>query len=56
MAAMGSYMNMQTANNSMAANWGSNMDMSQIPSWAQPYMAQNVMYVAVDPRKCWFQC
>jgi len=44
MAAMGSYMNMQTANNSMAANWGSNMDMSQIPSWAQPYMAQNVMY------------
>jgi len=44
MAAMGSYTNMQTMNNSMAANWGSAMDMSQMPSWAQPYMAQNVMY------------
>jgi len=44
MAAMGSYTNMQTMNNSMAASWGSAMDMSQMPSWAQPYMAQNVMY------------
>jgi len=44
MAAMSSYTDMQTANNSKAAEWGSNMDMSQMPSWAQPYMAQNVMY------------
>jgi len=44
MAAMASYTNMMTANNSMAAGWGSSMDMSQMPSWAQPYMAQNIMY------------
>jgi len=44
MAAMASYTNMMTANNSMAAGWGSSMDMSQTPSWAQPYMAQNIMY------------
>jgi len=44
MAAMASYTNMQTMNNTMAANWGSNMDMSAMPAWAQPYMAQNVMY------------
>ena len=31
----------------MAANWGSGMDMSAMPSWAQPYMAANVMYVAI---------
>jgi plastocyanin len=44
MAAMASYTNMKTANNSMAAGWGSSMDMSQMPTWAQPYMAQNIMY------------
>jgi len=44
MAAMGSYTNMQTMNNTMASSWGSGMDMSAMPSWAQPYMAQNVMY------------
>jgi len=44
MAAMASYTNMQTMNNTMAANWGSNMDMSAMPAWAKPYMAQNVMY------------
>ena len=48
MAAMGSYANMQTMNNSMAANWGSAMDMSKMPSWAQSYMAENVMYVIIQ--------
>jgi len=53
MAAMGSYTNMQTMNNSMAASWGSGMDMSWAPAWAQPLMAQNVMYarsfIAANP-------
>jgi len=44
MAAMGSYTNMQTANSTAAASWGSNMDMSALPSWAQASMAENVMY------------
>lgn len=44
MAAMSSYMNMQGSNNSNAMNWGSSMDMSKIPSWAQGYFAENVMY------------
>jgi plastocyanin len=44
MAAMASYSSMQTMNNSMAANWGSGMDMSAMPTWAMPYMAANVMY------------
>lgn len=53
MAAMGSYTNMQTMNNSMAAGWGSNLDMKWAPDWAQPLMAQNVMYarsfIAANP-------
>jgi len=44
MAAMASYSSMQTMNNTLAANWGGNMDMSTMPTWAQPYMAENVMY------------
>jgi len=44
MAAMGSYTNMQTMNNTLAANWGSSYDMSQMPAWAHSYVAQNVMY------------
>jgi hypothetical protein len=43
MAAMGSYTNMQTMNNTLAANWGSSYDMSKMPTWAHPYVAQNVM-------------
>jgi plastocyanin len=44
MSAMGSYMSSMTSNNTAAANWGSSMDMSAIPSWAQSYFAENVMY------------
>jgi len=45
MAAMAAYTDTQTMNNSMAANWGGNMDMSQMPTWAYPYMAHNIMYM-----------
>jgi hypothetical protein len=39
-----SYSTQLTANNSAAANWGNNIDMSQMPQWAQPYVAENAMY------------
>jgi len=32
-----------TASNPAAANWGSNIDMSQMPNWSMPYIAENVM-------------
>lgn len=38
------YTNMVTANNSGAANWGSSMDMSQMPDWSHSLMAENVLY------------
>lgn len=39
-----SYTNMVTQNNTGAANWGANMDMSGMADWSQPLMAENVMY------------
>lgn len=33
-----------TANNSMAAQWGMNMDMSSVPQSAQAEMVANIMY------------
>jgi len=36
-----------TSNNTAAANWGMNLNMSSIPDWAQPYMAENIMYTQV---------
>lgn len=44
MTAMQAYANMVTANNSAAAAWGSSMDMSAIPDWAQEAFAENVMF------------
>lgn len=44
MAAMMAYTNKQTAGNKQASSWGSNMDMSSMPEWSKPYMAQNIMY------------
>jgi len=44
MSAMNSYTQMMTSNNSLAASWGMNIDLSQVPSWAQPLAAQNIMY------------
>lgn len=45
MTAMQAYTNMMTANNSVAAAWGSSMDMTNIPDWAQQSFAENVMSV-----------
>ncbi|KZP24852.1 hypothetical protein FIBSPDRAFT_735205 [Athelia psychrophila] len=44
MTAMQAYTNMMTANNSVAAAWGSSMDMTNIPDWAQQSFAENVMF------------
>lgn len=44
MTAMQAYTNSMTANNSAAAAWGSAMDMTNIPDWAQESFAENVMY------------
>ncbi|TFY83235.1 hypothetical protein EWM64_g779 [Hericium alpestre] len=44
MAAAWSYTQSATANNTGAANWGSNMDMSSMPQWSKSYMADNIMY------------
>jgi len=33
-----------TASQPMAAGWGTSMDMSKMPSWAQSYAAENIMY------------
>ncbi|EGN93224.1 hypothetical protein SERLA73DRAFT_172135 [Serpula lacrymans var. lacrymans S7.3] len=44
MSAMWSYTNMMTSNNSAAASWGSNIDMSSMPEWAMSLVAENVMY------------
>ena len=39
-----SYASNATANQSYAASWGMNMDMSGMPDWSQQYMAENVLY------------
>ncbi|TDL27535.1 hypothetical protein BD410DRAFT_714051 [Rickenella mellea] len=43
-AAMNAYTNMQTLGNNAATTWGNSMDMSGMPDWSMPMMAQNVMY------------
>ncbi|KIJ69423.1 hypothetical protein HYDPIDRAFT_106031 [Hydnomerulius pinastri MD-312] len=44
MATMWSYTQMMTQNNTMAGNWGGNIDMSGMPESAYQYVAENVMY------------
>ncbi|EIW85221.1 hypothetical protein CONPUDRAFT_87708 [Coniophora puteana RWD-64-598 SS2] len=44
MSAMWSYTQMMTANNSLAAAWGSTMDLSNMPDWSWQYVMENVMY------------
>ncbi|KAG1827354.1 uncharacterized protein BJ212DRAFT_1443438 [Suillus subaureus] len=44
MTAMIQYTNMVTANNTMAGNWGGNIDMSGMPPSSYQYMLENVMY------------
>jgi len=39
-----SYTSNITANQSSAASWGMNMDMSGMPNWAQQYAATNILY------------
>ena len=39
-----SYTNNVTANQSTAASWGMNMDMSGMPDWSSSYAAENVLY------------
>lgn len=38
------YTNTMTAGSVAAANWGANMDMSNMPAWAQSAFAENVLY------------
>jgi plastocyanin len=44
MAAMWSNMNKMTEGNDKAANWGSGINLKDIPDWAQKDMVENVMY------------
>ena len=39
------YATSNISSNPMAASWGNNMDMGSMPGWAQPLMAENVVYV-----------
>jgi len=43
-ASMSSYTSQMTASNSGAASWGSSIDMSSMPEWANSYVLENVMY------------
>lgn len=44
MTAMVQYTQMVTANNTMAGNWGGNIDMNGMPPSSYQYMFENVMY------------
>jgi plastocyanin len=39
-----SYAANMTANQTSASMWGSNIDLSNVPSWAQSYAAENILY------------
>lgn len=39
-----SYASNATSNNTAAANWGMNLDMSKMPDWSMPYMAENILF------------
>jgi len=42
-SAYASYVDTQTQG-TKAATWGTNLDMGALPEWAQPFMAENVLY------------
>lgn len=44
LTAMWAYQQNVSSGNSMADSWGSDIDMSSMPSWSQTYMAQNILY------------
>ncbi|KAI0273363.1 hypothetical protein BC834DRAFT_947599 [Gloeopeniophorella convolvens] len=48
-----SYAQNATSNNTAAAAWGDNIDMSKLPDWAQSYAAENILisrsFLAMNP-------
>jgi hypothetical protein len=44
-ATMSSYTTKATAGNAAAARWGGNMDVSALPEWSHPLIAENTMYM-----------
>jgi plastocyanin len=44
LSAMASYTDKLTANSTGAANWGSSIDLSQMPAWSHEFVISNVMY------------
>ncbi|KAF8654108.1 hypothetical protein AX16_003641 [Volvariella volvacea WC 439] len=43
-AAYAAWSRTQTEGNEAASRWGSNIDMADTPEWAQPFVAENIMY------------
>jgi len=43
-SAFSAYTSNVTSGNDQASSWGSNIDMAGLPEWAQPLVAENVMY------------
>jgi plastocyanin len=43
-AGMSAYASQATSNNSAAANWGSSIDMTQLPEWSYAYVVENTLY------------
>lgn len=41
----GMYAASNMSSNPAAASWGNNLDIASLPTWAQPLMAENVVYV-----------
>lgn len=44
LAAMRAFTDTMTANNDKAANWGSNIDLANLPDWSHSLVLENVMY------------
>lgn len=44
LAAMRAFTDTMTANNEKAANWGSNIDLANLPDWSHSLVLENVMY------------
>jgi len=44
LASMDTYMNMMDKKSPAAMNWGNNLDMNGVPSWAQESMGENIMF------------
>lgn len=44
LASMNTYMNMMPTKSDAVMNWGNDMDMNGVPSWAQQSLGENIMY------------